>query len=143
MFLNYGCLIDVVTEMRIYGVAIFEVKRDLDVAILDLENAGLHRLESMEIDPDLSSYLDLAEEEFKDTLGRYRTVENYVFEYGSEKLVLARFFVQGKHVSKVLLVSLRAGTLRIISKRLESVGWNRLFMFEIKRLIRSVRYTDH
>ncbi|MFB6469830.1 MAG: hypothetical protein TU36_001125 [Vulcanisaeta sp. AZ3] len=129
--------------MRIYGVAIFEVKRDLDVAILDLENAGLHRLESMEIDPDLSSYLDLAEEEFKDTLGRYRTVENYVFEYGSEKLVLARFFVQGKHVSKVLLVSLRAGTLRIISKRLESVGWNRLFMFEIKRLIRSVRYTDH
>ncbi|WP_245522473.1 hypothetical protein [Vulcanisaeta distributa] len=130
-------------EMRIYGIAIFEVNKDLDVVILDLENAGLHRLEYMEIDPDLATYLDMAEEEFGDTLGRYRTIKDYVFEYENERLVLIRFFMQGKRVGKVLLVSLRAGTLRSIVKRLENIGWNRLFMFEIKRLMRSIKYTDH
>ncbi len=129
--------------MRIYGIAIFEVNKDLDVAILDLENAGLHRLEYMEIDPDLATYLDMAEEEFGDTLGKYRTIKDYVFEYENERLVLIRFFMQGKRVGKVLLVSLRAGTLRSIVKRLENIGWNRLFMFEIKRLMRSIKYTDH
>ncbi len=129
--------------MRIYGIAIFEVNKDLDVVILDLENAGLHRLEYMEIDPDLATYLDMAEEEFGDTLGRYRTIKDYVFEYENERLVLIRFFMQGKRVGKVLLVSLRAGTLRSIVKRLENIGWNRLFMFEIKRLMRSIKYTDH
>ncbi|MGC8544255.1 MAG: hypothetical protein ACP5NQ_09965, partial [Vulcanisaeta sp.] len=74
---------------------------------------------------------------------KYRTIKDYVFEYENERLVLIRFFMQGKHVNKVLLVSLRAGTLRVVSKRLENAGWSRLFMFEIKRLIRSVRYTDH
>ncbi|WP_243668414.1 hypothetical protein [Vulcanisaeta sp. JCM 16161] len=130
-------------EMRIYGIAIFEVNKDLDVAILDLENAGLHRLEYMEIDPDLATYLDMAEEEFGDTLGKYRTIKDYVFEYENERLVLIRFFMQGKRVGKVLLVSLRAGTLKSIVKRLENIGWNRLFMFEIKRLMRSIKYTDH
>ncbi|GAB6946334.1 hypothetical protein JCM16161A_04640 [Vulcanisaeta sp. JCM 16161] len=129
--------------MRIYGIAIFEVNKDLDVAILDLENAGLHRLEYMEIDPDLATYLDMAEEEFGDTLGKYRTIKDYVFEYENERLVLIRFFMQGKRVGKVLLVSLRAGTLKSIVKRLENIGWNRLFMFEIKRLMRSIKYTDH
>ena len=129
--------------MRIYGIAIFEVNKDLDVVILDLENAGLHRLEYMEIDPDLATYLDMAEEEFGDTLGKYRTIKDYVFEYENERLVLIRFFMQGKRVGKVLLVSLRAGTLRSIVKRLENIGWSRLFMFEIKRVMRSVKYTDH
>lgn len=77
------------------------------MAILDLENAGLHRLEYMEIDPDLATYLDMAEEEFGDTLGKYRTIKDYVFEYENERLVLIRFFMQGKRVGKVLLVSLR------------------------------------
>jgi hypothetical protein len=143
MFLNHNSIDHVVIEMRIYGIAIFEVKKDLDVAILDLENAGLHRLEYMEIDPDLVAYLDMAEEEFGDTLGKYRTIKDYVFEYENERLVLVRFFMQGKHVGKALLVSLRTGTLRIVSKRLENAGWNRLFMFEIKKLMRSIRYTDH
>ncbi|BDR91013.1 hypothetical protein [Vulcanisaeta souniana] len=130
-------------EMRVYGIAIFEVNKDLDVAILDLENSGLHRLEYMEIDPDLAAYLDMAEEEFSDTLGKYRTIKDFVFEYENERLVLIRFFMQGKRVNKVLLVSLRAGTLRSIVRRLENVGWSRLFMFEIKKLMRSVKYTDH
>ncbi|WP_237699676.1 hypothetical protein [Vulcanisaeta moutnovskia] len=130
-------------EMRIYGIAIFEVNKDLDVTILDLENSGLHRLEYMEIDPDLAAYLDMAEEEFGDTLGKYKTIKDHVFEYENERLVLIRFFMQGKRVSKALLVSLRAGTLRSIVKRLENIGWNRLFMFEIKRLMRSIKYTDH
>ncbi len=129
--------------MRIYGVAIFEVDKDFDAAILDLENTGLHRLEYMEIDPDLATYLDLAEEEFSDTLGKYRTIRDYVFEYDNERLVLIRFFMQGKRVDKALLVSLRAGTLRSIVRGLERVGWNRLFMFEIKRVMRSIKYTDH
>ncbi|GAB6944882.1 hypothetical protein JCM14467A_16640 [Vulcanisaeta sp. JCM 14467] len=129
--------------MRIYGIAIFEVNKDLDVTILDLENVGLHRLEYMEIDPDLATYLDMAEEEFGDTLGKYRTIKDYIFEYENERLVLIRFFMQGKRVGKVLLVSLRAGTLRSIVKRLENIGWSRLFMFEIKRVMRSVKYTDH
>ncbi|ADN50862.1 conserved hypothetical protein [Vulcanisaeta distributa DSM 14429] len=143
MFLKHSTALDMGIEMRIYGIAIFEVNKDLDVVILDLENAGLHRLEYMEIDPDLATYLDMAEEEFGDTLGRYRTIKDYVFEYENERLVLIRFFMQGKRVGKVLLVSLRAGTLRSIVKRLENIGWNRLFMFEIKRLMRSIKYTDH
>ncbi len=129
--------------MRVYGIAIFEVNKDLDVVTLDLENSGLHKLEYMEIDPDLTAYLDMAEEEFSNTLGKYRTIKDYVFEYENERLVLIRFFMHGKRVNKVLLVSLRAGTLRGIVRRLEGVGWSRLFMFEIKKLMRSVKYTDH
>jgi hypothetical protein len=143
MFLNHCATADVVIEMRVYGIAIFEVGKDLDVAMLDLENAGLHRLEYMEIDPDLLTYLDMAEEEFGGTLGKYRTVKDYVFEYNNERLVLVRLFMHGKHVNKALLVSLRAGTLKVVSKKLENVGWKRLFMFEIKKLMRSVKYTDH
>ncbi|WP_238375034.1 hypothetical protein [Vulcanisaeta thermophila] len=128
--------------MRIYGIAIYEVKKDIDTALLDLENAGLHKLDYMEVDPDMISYVDMAEEEFSHVLGKYKSARDYVFEYESDRLVLVRFFMQGKSVGKALLVSLRAGTLRIVSKRLESMGWKREFMFEIRRLMKSVRYTD-
>lgn len=124
--------------IRIYGIAIFSVNRDLDVVLFDMESIGM---KSHDVETIHYSLLNQAEREFKEIVSTYEKARDYVLSYNG-KLILVRFFLKnGNRVSKAILVSTRCGIIRGIVKKLEKLGWKRMLMFEIRR-IRSVRKID-
>jgi hypothetical protein len=137
---SYGALVSLT---KAYGVAIFEVNRDMDVVMLDLENAGLNRLDFTDVDPEYLIHINNAEEEFSFIIGRFRSTRDYFFELSDEKMILVRFYMSSRNnVRLAVLVSLRAGILRAVARRLERLGWRRKLIFEIRRTVRSIKYTD-
>ncbi|OYT25881.1 MAG: hypothetical protein B6V02_02730, partial [Thermoprotei archaeon ex4572_64] len=105
--------------IRIYGIAIFSVNRDLDVVLFDMESIGM---KSHDVETIHYSLLNQAEREFKEIVSTYEKARDYVLSYNG-KLILVRFFLKnGNRVSKAILVSTRCGIIRGIVKKLEKLG---------------------
>ncbi len=125
------------SSIKIFGVAIFELKRDLDVALLDLQVAGIKNL-AEELDEDHVSSLSFVEEEFSEFIfpkARECRRVDYAGEI-SRRLILIRLYRdKDGRVFKALIVTLRGGVLRTLSKKLERLGWRKTFLFEIRRIL--------
>lgn len=133
------------SSTRVYGIVVFEVDKDIDAVMMDMDNVGLTVLEFTDVDPEYLMYLNRAESEFSFVLGKFksRSIRDYIFEVSEGKVILSRFYMSSRsNVRFVMIVGLRAGILRAVARRLERLGWRKRLMFEIRRTIKSIRYTD-
>ena len=125
---------------HIYGIAIFDVNKDLDVVLFELENLGLRLIE---IHDKYIQYFIRVREEFGKYIGECKFHKDYAFRYRMGKLVLVRLCLdEYNRVTRVIMVSLSPSTLKYICKKVEKFGWRRELMFEIRRLVRKAKSTD-
>ena len=123
------------SSIKVYGIAIFNLRKDPDVALLDLQVAGVRNLVNEELDDQYTKLLLMAEKEFPKLLPKKCTTNDYIGEV-NRRQVLIRFYIdeEGK-VIKALILALRSGTLRPLVRRLEKLGWTRALLFEIRKVI--------
>jgi len=126
-----------VSAIRVYGIAVFELRKDPDVVLLELQIAGVKNIVEVESLPEeYLKHIETVEKEFRKYIPANLQTVDYIAEV-SKKSILIRLYIdeEGKAV-KVLILSFGSGALRHIVKRLERFGWNRILLFEIRKLAR-------
>ncbi|NPA70130.1 MAG: hypothetical protein GXO26_04915 [Crenarchaeota archaeon] len=125
------------SAIRVYGIAVFDLRKDPDVVLLELQIAGVKNIVEVESLPEeYLKHIENVEKEFRKYLPSNLQTLDYIAEI-SKKSVLIRLYIdeEGKAV-RVLILSFGSGALRHIVKRLERFGWNRVLLFEIRKLAR-------
>ncbi len=124
------------SSIRIHGVAIFNLRKDPDVALLDLQVAGVRNISSPdeELPEQYEKLLKLAEREFHKLIPKDLQKVNYIGEINRRQIIIRMYIDEEGKVVKALIISLRGGVLRALSKRLERFGWQRALLFEIRRI---------
>ncbi|NPA23974.1 MAG: hypothetical protein GXO23_06755 [Crenarchaeota archaeon] len=125
------------SAIRVYGIAVFELRKDPDVVLLELQIAGVKNIVEVESLPEeYLKHIETVEKEFRKYIPANLQTVDYIAEV-SKKSILIRLYIdeEGKAV-KVLILSFGSGALRHIVKRLERFGWNRILLFEIRKLAR-------
>lgn len=116
------------------GIAVFEVKRDRVVTLIDLMLIGVYlakninpRKYSRQYDVVYATLKGLGLK-FDDTSLR----EEFVIKY-KRRLILCSLFLDEKTIIKtVVFTSLSPGILRKLARRLIQVGWKQITLIELK-----------
>jgi len=131
----------VVNMRRVRGVCAFEVEKDANLAFMDMKNSGLRLSKYLNSSlyrkhHVIESILDEAQSLLPPFIKTCVYVSGICY-YKSRKLYV-RFYYDATNTGilrAVLLVSLNRGTLRVLSRRLENLGWRRILYFEIIKYI--------
>jgi len=125
-----------VSSIRIHGVAIFNLRKDPDVALLDLQVAGVRNISTIEEEfpEQYEKLLKLAEKEFHKLIPKDLQKVSYVGEVNKRQILVRMYIDEEGKVVKTLIISLRSGVLRALSRKLERFGWQRALLFEIRRI---------
>jgi len=126
-----------VSAIRVYGIAVFDLRKDPDVVLLELQIAGVKNIVEVESLPEeYLKHIETVEKEFQKYIPSNLQTIDYIAEV-SKKSILIRLYIdeEGKAV-RVLMLSFGSGALRHIVRRLEKFGWNRVLLFEIRKLAR-------
>jgi len=123
-----------VSSIRIYGVAIFSLRKDPDVALLDLQVAGIRNM-VRELDEEHLKLITIVEREFAKILPHKTDHIDYIGEMNRRTLLVRMYRDEEGKVNRVLVVALRGGALRALSRRLERLGWHRMLLFEIRKIM--------
>lgn len=125
------------------GVALFEVHGDEHVIYFDLNAVGLSRIN---IDESQLGVLNEVEGELNELIRRYgpmKTVDAG-FEYDDwptgKGIILARLYVKDGEVKLVLLATYERSLITRLSNKLSKLGWKPIFIFDIRKIIKSPRY---
>ncbi|NPB00819.1 MAG: hypothetical protein GXO10_05540 [Crenarchaeota archaeon] len=125
------------SAIRVYGIAVFDLRKDPDVVLLELQIAGVKNIVEVESLPEeYLKHIETVEKEFQKYIPSNLQTIDYIAEV-SKKSILIRLYIdeEGKAV-RVLMLSFGSGALRHIVRRLEKFGWNRVLLFEIRKLAR-------
>jgi len=126
-----------VATIRVYGIAVFDLRKDQDVAILELQISGIKNLvEVASLPEEYLKYVENAEREFKKYIQSNLQTVDYIGEVSKKSIVIRLYIDEEGKVVKVLMLSFGSGALRHVVKRLEKFGWHRKLLFEIRRVVR-------
>ncbi|RLE77678.1 MAG: hypothetical protein DRJ56_01820 [Thermoprotei archaeon] len=125
-----------VYDVRVYGLTMFLVDKDLKVALLDMKLAGLRVTDEW---PDrylrwADVFLEVESHHEGALKGCRATIR--VCRY-KNKVLLCKFYIERRSAAKmvraVAMASFSPGVLRAIVSKLESMGWRRAFLVEVSR----------
>lgn len=138
-----------VYDVKAYGLTLFLVNKDSKVTFLDLKLAGI-RVTDEWLDRYLrwSDVFSDVELHHRDLLKGCRStirICRYNDRRYRNRILLCKFYMSRersiKKVRAVAIASFSPGLLRVLSNRLEGMGWKRAFLVEVSkwRTKRSVR----
>ncbi len=125
------------------GVALFEVHGDKRMVYFDLSAAGLSQVN---VEESQFEVLNEIENELHDLVSKYGPMltSDMGLEYDdwptSRGIVLARLYMKDGEVKLVLLASYERSIISKISSRLSKLGWKPIFIFDIRKVMKSTKF---
>ncbi len=134
LLLHAAQLLSWVSSIKIFGVAIFSLRKDLDVVLLDLQVAGMRSIIE-DLGDDYLKLITIVEREFGKLLPHGVPHVDYLGEVNKKTVLIRVYRDQEGKATRVLIIGLRGGALRVLARRLEKLGWHRMLLFEIRRIL--------
>ncbi|WP_291765734.1 hypothetical protein [Caldivirga sp. UBA161] len=125
------------------GVALFEVHGDKRMVYFDLSVVGLSQVN---VEESQFEVLNEVENELHDLVSKYGPMltSDVGLEYNdwptSRGIILARLYMKDTEVKLVLLASYERSLISKISNKLSKLGWRPIFVFDIRKIIKSTRF---
>ncbi len=125
------------------GVALFEVHGDKRMVYFDLSVVGLSQIN---VEESQFGVLNEVENELHDLVSKYGPMltSDVGLEYNdwpsSRGIILARLYMKDNEVKLVLLASYERSLISKVSSRLSKLGWKPIFVFDIRKVIKSTRF---
>ncbi len=123
--------------IKVYGIAVFDLKKDQDVALLELQISGVKNLvEVSSLPEEYLRYIENAEREFSKYIPKNLQTVDYIGEISKKNIVVRLYIDEEGKVVRALILSFGSGALRHVIRRLERFGWYKKLLFEIRKVVR-------